>query len=150
MPKLTQEQLSDAQDAFNLYDRDGDGKITLADLGTLLRCCGKNPTNAEVENIKAEADPSGTGSFTFETLKTLLEKYTFKADNEQDVKDCFRIFDKDGTGFVPVSELRHVLTTLGEKLSAAEVDDLLRDAEVDDNGNLNYATFVHMLMPSKN
>ncbi|KAL9646463.1 hypothetical protein ABK040_006460 [Willaertia magna] len=147
---LSQNQLQDAQDAFNLYDRDGDGKISINDLGTLLRCCGKNPTNAEVENVKAEADPNESGYFTFETLKTLIEKHTFKADNEQDVKDCFRIFDKEGTGFVPVSELRHVLTTLGEKLTQSEVDDLLKDAEVDEQGNLNYATFVHMLMPSKN
>lgn len=149
MPKLSTEQVDEAQEAFNLYDRDGDGKIKIEELGTVMRACGRNPTNAEVKSFEEQADANGTGMVDFKTFIKVMENNKCKADDIEEVKDCFRIFDKDNTGFVPVTELRHVLTTLGEKLSTDEVDDLLRDAEIDENGNINYATFVASLMPKK-
>lgn len=42
----------------------------------------------------------------------------------------FQVFDKDGTGHIGVGELRYVLTSLGEKLSDEEVDELLKGVSV--------------------
>lgn len=42
----------------------------------------------------------------------------------------FQVFDKDGTGYIGVGELRYVLTSIGEKLSDEEVDELLRGINV--------------------
>jgi calmodulin len=42
----------------------------------------------------------------------------------------FQVFDKDGTGYIGVGELRYVLTSLGEKLSNEEVDELLKGMEI--------------------
>ena len=39
------------KECFTLYDRDGDGKITCQELGTVIRSLGQNPTEAEVEEI---------------------------------------------------------------------------------------------------
>lgn len=41
-----------------------------------------------------------------------------------------RVFDKDGSGYIGVGELRYVLTSLGEKLSEEEVDELLKGVKV--------------------
>lgn len=48
MAKLSDQQISDAKEAFGLFDKDGDGYITTAELGTVVRALGKNPTEAEV------------------------------------------------------------------------------------------------------
>ena len=42
----------------------------------------------------------------------------------------FQVFDKDGTGYIGVGELRFILTSLGEKLSDDEVDELLKGISV--------------------
>ena len=42
----------------------------------------------------------------------------------------------------PVSQLRHVMTNLGEKLSDEEVDEMIREADVDGDGQINYEEFV--------
>lgn len=42
----------------------------------------------------------------------------------------FQVFDKEGTGYIGVGELRYVLTSLGEKLSDEEVDELLKGVTV--------------------
>jgi len=52
------------------------------------------------------------------------------------------VFDKDGNGYISAAELRHVMTNLGEKLSDVEVDEMIREADVDGDGQINYEEFV--------
>ena len=56
------------------------------------------------------------------------------------------VFDKDGNGFISAAELRHVMTNLGEKLTDEEVDEMIREADVDGDGQINYEEFVKMMM----
>ena len=48
------------------------------------------------------------------------------------------MFDRDGNGFISAAELRHVMTNLGEKLTDEEVDEMIREADVDGDGQINY------------
>ena len=48
------------------------------------------------------------------------------------------VFDRDGNGFISAAELRHVMTNLGEKLTDEEVDEMIREADVDGDGQINY------------
>ena len=50
----------------------------------------------------------------------------------------FQVFDKNGDGYISASELRHVMTTLGEKLTDDEVDEMIREADIDGDGKVNY------------
>ena len=55
-------------------------------------------------------------------------------DSEEEIREAFRVFDKDGNGFISAAELRHVMTNLGEKLTDEEVDEMIREADVDGGG----------------
>ncbi len=57
-----------------------------------------------------------------------------------------QVFDKDGNGFISAAELRHIMTNLGEKLTDEEVDEMIREADVDGDGQINYDEFVDMMM----
>ena len=67
------------------------------------------------------------------------------SDTSEDFIEGLRHFDKDGNGFISAAELRHLLTTLGEKLSDEEVEQLLTGHE-DSHGNVNYEEFVRTVM----
>jgi calmodulin len=65
---------------------------------------------------------------------------------EEEIKESFKIFDKNGTGVISVEELRHILTTIGEKLTEEEFSEMMKEAEIDQNKNINCADFVKMLL----
>lgn len=48
------------RDAFNLFDKDGDGTISTAELLTVMRSLGQNPTNEEVKDMITEVDINGS------------------------------------------------------------------------------------------
>lgn len=139
----TEEQLSEYKEAFSLYDKKGNGTVENAAVGDLLRAVGQNPTNAQV----AELVQSLQKPLTFDAFVDLASKGNFKPQGTvEEFVQGFQVFDKDGNGFISSGELRYVLTSLGEKLSEAEVDELLKNAEVDKNGFVNYESFVKMIM----
>jgi len=67
-------------------------------------------------------------------------------DTEDVILECFKVFDKNDTGDISVQELRHVLMTFGEKLTEEEVDEMIQEANIDKNGQIQYVQFVRMML----
>ena len=144
----TEEQIAEFKEAFSLFDKDGDGTITTKELGTVMRSLGQNPTEAELQDMVNEVDADGNGTIDFPEFLTMMARKMKDTDSEEELKEAFKVFDKDGNGFISASELRHVMTNLGEKLTDEEVDEMIREADVDGDGQINYEEFVKMMMSS--
>lgn len=56
------------------------------------------------------------------------------------------MFDKESNGLISAAELRHVLTELGEKMTDEDIDELIREADSDNDGIINYEEFVKMML----
>ncbi|KAK3093373.1 hypothetical protein FSP39_014725 [Pinctada imbricata] len=136
--QLTEEQIAEFKEAFSLFDKDGDGTITTKELGTVMRSLGQNPTEAELQDMINEVDADGNGTIDFPEFLTMMAKKMKDADSEEELREAFKVFDKDGNGFISAAELRHVMTNLGEKLTDEEVDEMIREADLDGDGQVNY------------
>merc|ERR1712172_185172 len=144
--QLTEEQIAEFKEAFSLFDKDGDGTITTKELGTVMRSLGQNPTEAELLDMINEVDADGNGTIDFPEFLTMMARKMKDTDSEDEIKEAFKVFDKDGNGFISATELRHVMTNLGEKLTDEEVDEMIREADIDGDGQINYEEFVAMMM----
>ncbi|KAH6558449.1 hypothetical protein KP509_1Z063000 [Ceratopteris richardii] len=131
---LTAEQIQEFKEAFDLFDKKRDGCISSKDLGTVMRSLGQNPTEAELQDMTREADPSGKGTIDFNTFLPLMARKMKDTDSEEELKEAFKVFDKERNGFISAAELRHVMTNLGEKLTDEEVDEMVREAGIDPEG----------------
>ncbi len=80
---------------------------------------------------------------------TMMARKMKDTDSAEEIKEAFKVFDKDGNGFISAAELRHIMTNLGEKLTDEEVDEMIREADVDGDGQINYDEFVDMMMQNK-
>lgn|ERR1712048_942031 len=147
MSDLTETQLKDLQETFSLFDANGNGYITTQELAQAMRQLGQNPTNKEIKEMIAKVDANNDGKLNFEEFKSMMvEKMKLPADTEKEMKDAFRMFDRDGNGFVSAAELKHIMTNLGEKLSEEEVEIMIHEVDIDGDGQLNYEEFVKMMM----
>ncbi|CAK0892705.1 unnamed protein product, partial [Prorocentrum cordatum] len=145
--QLTEEQIAEFKEAFSLFDKDdGDGTITTKELGTVMRSLGQNPTEAELQDMINEVDADGNGTIDFPEFLSLMARKMKDTDTEEELIEAFKVFDRDGNGFISAAELRHRLTNLGEKLTDEEVDEMIREADVDGDGQINYEEFVKMMM----
>ena len=61
---------------------------------------------------------------------------------EEEIIEAFKACYRYGNGFISAAELRHVMTNLGEKLTDEEVDEMIREADVDGDGQINYEEFA--------
>ncbi|PWN25234.1 putative myosin regulatory light chain cdc4 [Jaminaea rosea] len=139
--------MSDAEykEAFALFDKKGTGRIPKESLGDLLRALGQNPTQAEVQELSQQV---GGSDVDFQSFLNILHRPNgFKpAGTPEEFIRGFQVFDKEGNGFIGVGELRYVLTSLGEKLSDEEVDELLKGTQVGADGMINYGQFVRQIL----
>ncbi|KAF5840375.1 hypothetical protein DUNSADRAFT_16923 [Dunaliella salina] len=134
------------KEAFSLFDKDGDGWITTKELGTVMRALGKSPTEAEVAAIVKEVDPDGKGVIDFPEFVGIMGRNIREFDNETDLRNAWKVLDSGGKGFIGVSELGHVLSNIGEKLSPEEIADLTKEADPEGKGVVQYEHFVKMMM----
>jgi len=106
-----------------------------------MRALGENPTQAEVAEIIKEV---GGGSVDFNGFKNLMYKHHKDVDAEKEMRDAFKVFDRDGKGEVSTQELRAVLTSMGEKLTEEEVDPIIR--QTDKGGKITLDDFINALL----
>lgn len=50
-------------------------------------------------------------------------------DSEEDIREAFQVFDRDDKGKISVAELRHIMTSIGEKLDEEEISSLIKEAD---------------------
>ncbi|XP_022334727.1 neo-calmodulin-like isoform X1 [Crassostrea virginica] len=147
--KLTDEQVAEFREAFNLFDKDGDGSITTTELGTVMRSLGQNPTESELQDMINEVDYDESGTIDFDEFLQMMARKMRDTDTTEELKEAFKVFDKDGNGFISASELRHVMKSLGERLTDEEVDEMIKEADLDGDGQVNYEEFVKMMASGK-
>ncbi|XP_010276712.1 PREDICTED: probable calcium-binding protein CML13 [Nelumbo nucifera] len=137
---LSEDQVASMKEAFSLFDTDGDGRIAASELGILMRSLGGNPTQAQLKEIVAQEKL--TSPFNFPRFLELMSKHMKSEPFDRQLRDAFMIIDKDSTGYVTVSELRHILTNIGEKLEPAEFDEWIREVDVGSDGRIRYEDFI--------
>ena len=146
---LSDEKISELNEAFKIFDKDKDGYITTKELGDIMKGLGQNPSEAELQNLVNEVDIEGNGTIDFKEFLGLMAKKMKEPENEEEIIEAFKVFDKDGNGLISSDELLHVMVSLGDNLTIEEVEDLIKDADLDKDGYINYAEFVKLLL-SKN
>ena len=145
---ITDEQRKDLQDIFDQFDKDKDGKISGKELANAMVSMGQNPTDDEINEMMREVDLNQDGKIDFDEFMILMTKSSPETQAEEEVINAFRVFDKEGNGLIASSELKHIMMTIGDKMSEEEAEEMVNEADIDEDGMINYEEFVRMMMAS--
>eukprot|EP01099_Mayorella_cantabrigiensis_P002306 TRINITY_DN2016_c0_g1_i1.p1 TRINITY_DN2016_c0_g1~~TRINITY_DN2016_c0_g1_i1.p1 ORF type:complete len:149 (-),score=44.36 TRINITY_DN2016_c0_g1_i1:269-715(-) len=131
--------------AFALFDKDGSGSISLSEIGTVLSSLGHTPTQEELKDLLGDLDSDGNGEISFEEFLEMMSRKAPAGSEEEELRTAFQAFDQNGDGYISELELRDLLLTLGENVTDAEVKRILKQADQDGDGRINFAEFCKMM-----
>ncbi|NXV52459.1 CETN2 protein, partial [Uria aalge] len=146
---VTEEQRRELREVFELFDRDGSGlmdtlsvfsfwQITVKALGCELR-------KEEVRRIVSEFSEEGSGKLNFKSFLQVMTQKMAEPCLEKEIWRAFKVFDCDGTGKISFENLKVVASEVGEDITDEELQEMIDEADVDGDGEVNRQEFLRIL-----
>ena len=153
MPKtakdLSEEEILEFREIFNLVDTDGSGDISKAELGLLCTKLGLSFTSGQLDQMIMEIDKNNDGEIDFDEFIAVLSNQAKPAVGISDLKRAFHVFsDPSDRSFVLVHEVERALleTTKGSATrTRARVKQLINVLDPDGTGRVAYEDFVDVM-----
>ncbi|XP_053381746.1 calmodulin-A-like [Mercenaria mercenaria] len=139
---------AEIRELFRLFDTNNDKSISAQELGKAMKFLGMSPAQQEVSDAMRALDVNGNGRIEFQEFYSFMHAEMSKisdgdfTNKEEVIRSAFRTFDKDGNGFIDANELRTAMKKLGECLTDKEVEDMMKQTDVAEDGKINYEELV--------
>lgn len=139
---LTEDQMQDLSKAFRTFDVLNKGTLDARELGACFRCFGYVATEADLQDIMNEVG----GKVDFWQFVHIMQKKMKDCDAIAEMKQAFKSIDTDGDLHISMQELKGVFATLlGYEPRQEEVEELMREADVDGDGKISQLDFINVL-----
>ena len=146
MAELSDEEFQELKYAFDLYEKNSEnGKVDTNELDKLLRSLGEEPNEAELKKIIKDLELDGQGTMEFPDFLKMMAKRMKDKDSDQELREAFRVFDENGTGFVSGSDLTYILVDV-MGIKADEVKDMMKEVKASKDGQINYEEFINIVL----
>jgi centrin-1 len=145
-PGLTDEELQEVREAFNLFDTEGTGKIDPKELKAAMQSLGFDAKNATVFSIIRDIAASGEESVSFDVFVEMLTSKIGESDSREDINKVFSLFDVDGKGLITLRDLKRVAKELGETLTDAELLEMIERADRDGDSQITPDDFAAIML----
>nr|CAD7454728.1 unnamed protein product [Timema tahoe] len=127
--------------AFEAFDREKKGCISTDMVRTILEMLGHHVDDQIIKDIIKEVDADGSGELEFDEFVTLAGRFLIEEDAEamqQELKEAFRLYDKEGDGYITTAVLREILKELDDKLTKEELDMMIEEIDTDGSGTVDF------------
>ncbi|XP_037894841.1 calmodulin isoform X1 [Glossina fuscipes] len=129
--------LQEFRECFYLFARSGQIS-TLDELTVIMRSLGFSPTIQELVSYLKKRG----GKMSFADFLDVMHQHSKVENLPDEVIEAFKAADCKNTGFISARQLRNLLVGWGEGLSMREIDNIFREANVNNNSLVRYADFV--------
>ena len=138
------------QVCFDLFDTNKQDFLSGDDLGEIMRAMGFRPTEEELAELLHEVDEDGSGEIEFGEFCQLCATFLVEDPDietmRKELKDAFRVYDKEGQGFITTETLRGLIAELLAPLTDEELDGIIEELDEDGSGSMDFDEFCEMMM----
>merc|ERR1711976_277512 len=111
---------------------------------------GFRPSKKELKEILEEIDEDGSGEIEFAEFCQLCAKFLIEEPDEEtmkaELKGAFRVYDKEGQGFITTDQLREIIAELDPRLTSEDLDGIIDEIDEDGSGTMDFDEFRQMMM----
>lgn len=146
--ELPPEQLAVLRKAFDSFDSGKNGSISTEMVADILRLMGQPFNKKILDELIDEVDADKSGRLEFDEFVTLAAKFIVEEDAEaleKELREAFRLYDKEGNGYIPTSCLREILRELDDQLTKEELDMMIEEIDSDGSGTVDFDEFMEMM-----
>ncbi|GAO48899.1 cell division control protein 31 [Saitoella complicata NRRL Y-17804] len=143
--ELTEEQKHEIKEAFDLFDNDRDGAIDYHELKVAMKALGFDAEKNEVLKILDENDRSGQRKIKYEDFARVMTEKIADRDPLEEIRRAFALFDDEGTGKISLRSLRRVAKELGEPLDDEELQAMIDEFDLDQDGGIDEQEFISIM-----
>ncbi|XP_041363630.1 troponin C-like [Gigantopelta aegis] len=143
--KITEKQYNDAHTTFILFDKKGNGEVSTKELASVFKGLGLQVEDGKLKEWADEADEEATGCITWEQFKPIFERKLREDEDERELREAFRVLDKNSKGVIGVDDLKWILRSLGDDLTDEEIEDMIMETDTDGSGTVDYEEFKNLM-----
>lgn len=143
--QLSEEQKQEIKEAFELFDQDHDGAIDYHELKVAMRALGFELKKAEVLKLIRDHNRQGDDLMDYDDFVKIMTAHILARDPMEEVKRAFRLFDDEGRGKINIKNLRRVAKELGESLGEEELQAMIDEFDLDQDGEINLDEFIAIM-----
>ncbi|EAA11254.3 troponin C, isoallergen Bla g 6.0101-like [Anopheles arabiensis] len=147
--ELSKDQMKILKDAFDAFDIEKKGSISLEVIGTIMELLGYGMSEEELKEVMEDYDEDESGQIEFEEFIELASNYV-EPEEDYDVlraelREVFMMYDKDGTGFIPVNSFKAILRELDGAVPENELDEIVDEIDADSSGTVDFEEFMEVM-----
>merc|ERR1712230_318902 len=131
-PELSDQQIKEMREAFDLFDTDGGGTIDAAELETAMTALGFTPSKGEINKMVGDLDKDGDGTIDWDEFVLLMGGKMSDKDMKEDMIKAFKL-------------LEAVAKELGESMSKEELQGMMDEAATDGTGEVSQEEFLRVM-----
>merc|ERR1739847_135852 len=147
---LEKDEIKCLKICFNMFDVKKQDFLSADDLDDILRAMGFRPSKEELKEILEEIDEDGSGEIEFEEFCQLCAKFLIEEPDEEtmkhELKEAFRVYDKEANGFITTDTLREIISELDTRLTKEDLDGIIEEIDEDGSGTMDFDEFCAMMM----
>merc|ERR1712072_289344 len=143
--ELTDSQVRECREAFELFDTDGSGNIDAKELKVAMRALGFEPKKDEIKKMVNDLDRDGDGTVDFPEFLAMVSGKLGEKDAKEQLLEGFALYDEEETGKINFANLKRVAEELGESMGDDELQEMIDEADRDGDGEINEEEFLVMM-----